>query len=311
MSRYYKIISTPGVSTEDFLAKARDEKTFISAFQDLKRGLEQNRPETHALLAALETKQKQMGIAQFFEIYNFKFEKKYGLDLIIFKSTFVPEDWSNVLKTGIETYNETQPLQGKTVYEVGCGTGVLSLYMAQQGAHVIGLDLNPDAVLCSQINALRNNLTNAEFRESNLLENLHPSETPEIFVACIPQIYTERPTDCTFAGKESLSHFAAAQGNNWDKFGLGLNAKLLEDTRTKCPKATLILNLAGRLGDPLLRQLFAEKNYENRQQLSTAIFEQASTGIDSPTDISAFVRLEKQEKIACEFHKTSDGAPQR
>ncbi|MSR89055.1 MAG: methyltransferase domain-containing protein [Candidatus Margulisbacteria bacterium] len=306
MSHYYKIVSIPGVSTEDFLAKARDEKTFISVFQDIKLGLEQNSPETHALLSALITKQKEMGTASFFESYNFKFEKKYDLDLIIFKSTFAPEDWSNVLKTGIETYNEIQPLHGQTVCEVGCGTGILSLYMAQKGAHVIGLDLNPDAVLCSQINALRNHLPNTEFKESNLLENLDMSKSPTVFIACIPQIYSEDLPQEDFAGKEKRSHVTPAVGNGWDKYGLGLNAKLLEDTRTRYPKATLILNLAGRLGEPLLSQLFAEKNYKTKQPLSTAIFKQASTGINSPTDISAFVKLEEKEQITCEFHTTSD-----
>jgi 2-polyprenyl-3-methyl-5-hydroxy-6-metoxy-1,4-benzoquinol methylase len=42
--------------------------------------------------------------------------------------------------------NAASPLKGKTVLEIGCGTGSSSIAIAEQGAKVIGVDLDADAL---------------------------------------------------------------------------------------------------------------------------------------------------------------------
>ena len=58
-----------------------------------------------------------------------------------------------------------------TVFDVGCGSGILSIAAAKLGAkHVVGVDLDPVAVDSSKENISYNNLDNIEILEGNLLD---------------------------------------------------------------------------------------------------------------------------------------------
>lgn len=49
-------------------------------------------------------------------------------------------------------------LSGKTVLDVGCGAGILTEAIAQQNAHVTGIDLAPSSILAAQKHAQEANL---------------------------------------------------------------------------------------------------------------------------------------------------------
>ena len=49
-------------------------------------------------------------------------------------------------------------LQGRSVADIGCGTGILAIAAAQRGASVVGVDLDPDAVAVTRENAARNHV---------------------------------------------------------------------------------------------------------------------------------------------------------
>ena len=51
----------------------------------------------------------------------------------------------------------------ETVVDLYCGTGTISLVLAQQAKHVIGAEIVPSAIEDAKENALRNGLTNVEF----------------------------------------------------------------------------------------------------------------------------------------------------
>lgn len=55
-------------------------------------------------------------------------------------------------------------LAGRTVVDVGCGSGLLALVAARAGGNVCALDINPDAVRCTRANAARNGLRLATVR---------------------------------------------------------------------------------------------------------------------------------------------------
>jgi methylase of polypeptide subunit release factors len=54
--------------------------------------------------------------------------------------------------------------------DLGTGTGILALIAARHCAHVIGVDLDPQAVACARANAALNGVTNVEFRVGNAFE---------------------------------------------------------------------------------------------------------------------------------------------
>ncbi|SCL39561.1 Methyltransferase domain-containing protein [Micromonospora pallida] len=59
---------------------------------------------------------------------------------------------------------------GARALDMGCGSGVLSLVLADRYESVLGVDVNPRAVALSQLNAALNGLTNVAFREGDMFE---------------------------------------------------------------------------------------------------------------------------------------------
>lgn len=59
---------------------------------------------------------------------------------------------------------------GVRALDMGCGSGVLSLVLADRYETVLGVDVNPRAVALSRLNAALNGLTNVTFREGDMFE---------------------------------------------------------------------------------------------------------------------------------------------
>ena len=87
------------------------------------------------------------------------------LRLEIFESVYEPEEDSYLLANSIPHY-------GKTVLDMGCGSGIQSFYAAKKANKVVGADINPKAVECAKHNAKLNKIGNTEFIESDLFENI-------------------------------------------------------------------------------------------------------------------------------------------
>lgn len=68
---------------------------------------------------------------------------------------------------------DTLRLEGKTVLEPGCGTGLISVFAAKRGAVVTALDINPTAVTNTLENAALNN-TPIRVLQSDLFTHLTP-----------------------------------------------------------------------------------------------------------------------------------------
>lgn len=79
---------------------------------------------------------------------------------------------------------------GKTVLEIGCGTGVVSLHCASKGSMVDAVDLNPGAVKCAQENARLNGLV-LDAYESDLFSGVPEGKKYDTIIFNPPYLPTE------------------------------------------------------------------------------------------------------------------------
>lgn len=74
---------------------------------------------------------------------------------------------------------EAYPVAGKTVADVGCGSGILSIAAVQLGATVHAVDVEASAVEVSKENAERNGVSFRVIHGSGVRSLLEPAPTPE------------------------------------------------------------------------------------------------------------------------------------
>lgn len=235
------------------------------------------------------------------------------LRLLQLPSTFAPEQWSFTFFEGLTRYRPTEFLDRKVV-ELGCGNGWISIALAlqTQPAQLIGLDINPRAVVCSKLNLYLNApslVGRVQFYVSDLLAvpQKHGWVVDRI-IGCIPQVLNPDPdfTAKLLSGGieaqsdeflHSLSNYATGDsGSLEDQFGLGLIARALEEAVDVLrPSGKIIFNLGGRPGSAVLRHLFLRRGFS----VSRVWHTQVSQAKD--TDIAALVQIETQSPHRFEF----------
>nr|CAD1824576.1 unnamed protein product [Ananas comosus var. bracteatus] len=80
-------------------------------------------------------------------------QKRKKLTMMEIPSIFIPEDWSFTFYEGINRHPDSI-FKDKTVAELGCGNGWISIALAEKWSplKVYGLDINPRAVKVAWIN---------------------------------------------------------------------------------------------------------------------------------------------------------------
>jgi len=266
-------------------------------------------PALHALAAALRDKDHPV-------LRTMPLELAFGehaarLDLLLLPSIFAPEAWGSTFLEGL-LRRPLRSYRGAKILELGTGSGwvALALLSLTEAERVLGVDLNPQAVLVSRLNAVLNGY-DAEGRErpdrlasrfasaeSDLLKT--PRERgfrADLVMGCIPQVLAPAQNLDSAEGLYDLSNYTTAQGLVEDQFGLGLNARALRESLTLLePGGSVILNLAGRPGPAPLDRMFRRRGFEP-VSLWRARVRQAED-----TDIRPLVALEARTGSPFAFH---------
>lgn len=244
------------------------------------------------------------------------------LTLVQLPSIFTPEDWSFTFYEGLARY-PTSEFQGKTLAELGCGNGWISIAFAKKNlpAKIFGLDINPRAIVCARINLILNAFDDSgaplvdvegkslfdrvEFHTSDLLGYVITKNVQlDTIIGCIPQVLSPEPLLANQLIDEkaddqflySLSNYCEKQGYIEDQFGLGLIARALEESiKVSKPSSKVILNMGGRPGASVLEKLFTRRGFDVRKIWSTKVWQAEDT------DINPLVEIEKTTTHRFEF----------
>ena len=112
-------------------------------------------PALHALVAALHGREHPTLRAMPLELALG--EHSTRLDLLLLPSIFAPEAWGSTFLEGL-LRRPLRSYRGAKILELGTGSGwvALALLSLTEAERVLGVDLNPQAVLVSRLNAVLN-----------------------------------------------------------------------------------------------------------------------------------------------------------
>lgn len=117
---------------------------------------------------------------------RFRYRK---LHFVVYPGIFHPLFFNSSLI--LAKFITKKPLAGQKVLEIGSGSGFISVLMAQKGALVTAIDLDPLAVENTIANSKLNNLTINCF-QSDLLQNVPVGDFRYIIIN--PPYYPQNPT---------------------------------------------------------------------------------------------------------------------
>lgn len=127
--------------------------------------------------------------------------KIYGFSIRVYPSVFHPLFFRSSAYFA-ELLLRSLDLDNRRVLDVGCGSGILSLICARLGAHVVAVDINPDAVRCTRENAALNGLKDCiEVFVSDLFENIPRGKLFDYIIANPPFFRAEPHSVADFAWK--------------------------------------------------------------------------------------------------------------
>ncbi|GAB4549898.1 MAG: hypothetical protein Tsb0014_44510 [Pleurocapsa sp.] len=318
-------------SVEEFLERCSQSSgdAFI-AFTELLASLKS--PETQlvarqfftSIYQAWQSKNSEQGY--YFSFVTQSVKTYHGrtreLILLLFPSIFAPEQWSFTFYEGILRY-PTEEFYSRRVVELGCGSGWITLAIALNSLPkvIYGVDINPRAIICSELNLYLNGLDDTgkpildsegqtlidrvQFAQSDLLQYFNDYPHPlDRIVGCIPQVLNpelEVMRDLVSQGSNdeflhSLSNYCEKQGYIEDQFGLGLLAKAIEQSiKLLRPTGKVIFNFGGRPGASVLERLMTRRGLKVSHIWETRVEQ------DPDTDISGLVEIERATGHRFEF----------
>ncbi|MBW1877594.1 MAG: methyltransferase [Deltaproteobacteria bacterium] len=136
--------------------------------------------------------------------------------------------------------------------DLGTGSGVVAVFAAMGGAKVEAVDLNPQAVRCTQLNAQLHHLDEAiDVREGDLFAPV--TENQYDLVAFNPPFYRARPEtflEAAYRSEDLFERFAAGLRN---RLAPGGQALVVLSTEGDCENAVRRLRTSGFLLEEVTR----------------------------------------------------------
>jgi methylase of polypeptide subunit release factors len=219
---------------------------------------------------------------------------------------FIPDDWSRITAVAAKKQWDQDPEFGQSIIaNVGIGNGIDlagAFRRAVRPRFFIGVDYNEEAVAVAGRLA-RSNDWPALIVHSDLLGSIPDLIIKDIHEirACIPQVPC--PDHVDLMKEDNTAHYYNPDecADEWNTFGLGLTARLLEQASERAPQAKVALTLAGRPGVKRLKEMFEDHGYKP-SICHEEIFRQ-----HSGTDLAPLVKLEKKGLTGFEFFSDPEG----
>lgn len=162
-------------------------------------------------------------IMQSFARWYFKKPRQYNFKSIkgvVLPGVFYPH-FTISTKLLLE-FLETKNLKDKSLLELGCGTGLISVFAAHRGAIVTASDINTAAVNNANLNA-KNNGVNLLAVESDLFNNLKNQVFD--FIVINPPYYPKNPMNTA-----EQAWYCGANFEYFQRLFMDLNQHLKSDT---------------------------------------------------------------------------------
>jgi 23S rRNA (uracil-5-)-methyltransferase RumA len=117
------------------------------------------------------------------------FENMLGLRFRVNALSFFQTNTSAVEAMFTEAFDMLPRLEGKSVCDIYCGTGTISLSLARRAASVTGIEIIPESVYAARENAALNGIDNCRFIPGDALEALESLEArPDVIVVDPPRM---------------------------------------------------------------------------------------------------------------------------
>ncbi len=120
---------------------------------------------------------------------DYYMEKILGLDFKVSAFSFFQTNVVAAERLYSEALSLVDSFEGKTVFDLYCGTGTISQILALKAKKVIGIELVSEAVDAARENANLNNLSNCSFIAGDVFEVLKTvEEKPDVIVVDPPRV---------------------------------------------------------------------------------------------------------------------------
>lgn len=158
----------------------------------------------------------------FFDEYAYSFDALYGVPNNVLNFIVNPLFRKSMKLRFIKTMQYSEPIEGKSFFDIGCGPGHYSVALAKAGAaKVVGIDFSEEMIKIAESRAAKENASNiCEFQVIDIMDHLTPQKfdhsilmgfmdyvkVPEIIISKVIQV-TKKSMFISFPNKNGFLAF--------------------------------------------------------------------------------------------------------